>query len=136
MVAVQNYLPENKSPVGLAILVFFQTFSGAVFLAFAQTAFSLGLNDALAKYAPTVSPITVVTAGATKFRQVVDNGALDGVILAYNEALQHVFYIATGASVGMFIAAWGMGFTNIKKKKEEKEKAAAGGSSTPAPLDV
>jgi hypothetical protein len=92
-----------------------------MFLSFAQTAFAIGLADALAIYAPSVSPLVVVTAGATKFRQVVEPAAIHGVILSYNKAIQHVFYIAAGASVAMFVVSFGMGWKDVRSQ-EVKDK--------------
>jgi len=104
---------------------------GAIFLALAQTVFSLGLESGLAKHAPGVSSITVVTAGASRFRQVVEEAAVKGVIRSYNDGLQHVFYLAVGASVGLFLFSWGMGFKKVEKKKtpekKEDEKKTRGG---------
>lgn len=120
ILAVQAELPESKGPIGLAILIFFQTFAGALFLSFAQTAFSNGLSDSLAKHAPDVAPLTVITAGASRFRNVVDSKDIAGVIESYNTAIQHVFYIATAAAVTVFVVAWGMGWKSVKKDKDVK----------------
>ena len=101
----------------MSLVVFSQNFGGALFLSFDQTTFSNGLNDALHKYAPEVDAGAVIHAGATGFRALVDKNSLDGVILAYNKAVSHVFYVAAGASVGAFIFCWGMGWKSIKKPK-------------------
>lgn len=103
--------------------MFCQTLGGSVFLSFAQTAFNIGLESSLLKHAPSVSAETILIAGATRFREAVGAQNIDGSVLAYNEALQHVFYIAAGAAVGMFFASWGMGWRSVKKVKEERERA-------------
>ena len=101
----------------MSLVVFSQTFGGALFLSFDQTTFSSGLSNALHKYAPEVDAAAVINAGATGFRAIVDKSSLHGVIQAYSEALSHVFYVGAGAAVGAFICCWGMGWKSIKKPK-------------------
>lgn len=117
LVAIQNNLEPELSPIAMAILVFSQTFGGALFLSFAQTAFSNGLKDGLHRYAPEVDAGAVINAGATGFRALVGKSSLDGVILAYNQAVSHVFYLAAGCAVCAFVFCLGMGWKNIKKPK-------------------
>jgi acetyl-CoA acetyltransferase len=101
----------------MAIIVFSQTFGGALFLSFDQTTFSNGLKDALRQYAPEVDAEAVIKAGATGFRALVDKSSVDGIIMAYNQAVSHVFYVACGAACGAFVFCWGMGWKSIKKPK-------------------
>jgi len=107
----------------MSLVVFSQSFGGALFLAFAQTTFTNGLKDALPKFAPHVSPQAVIAAGATGIRQAVSKADLEGVLLAYSKALSHVFYLAMGAALGCFIFCWGMGWKSIKKAKAERGEA-------------
>jgi hypothetical protein len=101
----------------MSLVVFSQTFGGALFLAFDQTTFSSGLSSALHKYAPEVDAGAVINAGATGFRAIVDKSSVEGVSLAYSQAVSHVFYVGVGAAVGAFIFCWGMGWKSIKKPK-------------------
>lgn len=101
----------------MALVVFSQTFGGALFLSFAQTTFSNGLTGALHQFAPEVDAEAVIHAGATGFRDLVAGNSVHGVILAYNQAISHVFYVGVGAGVGAFICCWGMGWKSIKKPK-------------------
>jgi hypothetical protein len=102
----------------MSLVVFAQTFGGALFLAFAQTIFSHGLTSNLAKYAPTVNPETVITAGVTALRHTVTKEQLPGVLEAYSKAVNHIFYLATGSAVAWFAFSWGTGWYSVKKKKE------------------
>ena len=43
VVAVQNNLPPSQNSVAMALLLFFQLFGGAVFLAVAETIFNKSL---------------------------------------------------------------------------------------------
>lgn len=118
-------MKPEQIPVGMAIVVFAQTFGGALFATFAQLIFNNSLLAGLAKYAPTVNAGMVVEAGATAIRQVVKPADLLGVLQAYNVSVNHNFYLAAGASVGSFIFCWGMGWKKIEKeKKVEKEDTA------------
>jgi hypothetical protein len=101
----------------MSVLVFFQTFGSALFLSFAQTVLSAGLKNALPVYAPNVNAQVVINAGATGFRSVVPPDLVPGVILAYNKAVNEVFYLTTGAMGAAFLCSWGMGWKSVKKAK-------------------
>jgi hypothetical protein len=120
IVAVQNKLPQSQNSVGVSLLVFCQTFGGAIFLAFAQTIFSHGLDSGLAKYAPTVNAESVIEAGATAIRHVVTSEQLPGVLEAYSVAVDHAFYLSTACASAWFCFSWGMGWYSVKKKKVEE----------------
>lgn len=102
----------------MAILVFFQTFSGAVFLTIAQTIFTNILRARLGLYAPSVNPDRVIAAGATGIGEVVPPADIPGVLHAYSDGVNNVFYLAVAAGAAGFIASWGMGWIDIRKKKQ------------------
>jgi hypothetical protein len=77
----------------LAAVVFSQGFGPALFLSFAQTIFSNSLTDKLHDFAPEVDAQTVFNAGATGIRAVISAASLPGVIMAYNGAVNNVFYL-------------------------------------------
>lgn len=101
----------------MALIIFCQAFGGSIWLAVSQTTLSSSLANALPKYAPGISAKLVADAGATGFRAVIPEESIDGVIMAYNVAISHVFYIAAGAAVGSFVVAWGLGWKSVKKAK-------------------
>ena len=111
--------------IGMALVVFFQTFGGAIFLATAETDFVSSLSKALPQYAPGVSAQAVIVAGATRIRHEVSPDQLPGVIKAYNQACDHAFYLAAGGSVAVFFLAWGMGWKSIKKAKPAPAASAS-----------
>ncbi|CZR65599.1 related to MFS multidrug transporter [Phialocephala subalpina] len=123
IVAIQNILTPEQIPIGMSLVAFFQTFGGALFLAFAQTIFSRSLVDGLKKFAPTVDAQTVITAGASAIRQVVKPEDIPGVLKAYNLGVNRNFYLAVGASAGTFLFSWGMGWSSVKKKKNVTPEA-------------
>ena len=123
MVAVQTALPPDQVSVGMALLIFAQTFGGALFLTFAETDFTNGLKQAMKIFAPNVSVETVIAVGASAVRVVVPEAELGGVILAYSRAVQHTFYLATGAAAATLVFCWGMGWKSVKKAKVVKPEA-------------
>ncbi|TVY51983.1 Efflux pump mlcE [Lachnellula cervina] len=120
IIAVQNVIPSKQTSVGMSIIAFCQTLGGAMFLSFAQTGFNTGLKEALHQYAPEVSAEAVAAAGATGFRHIIPAPSVPGVIHAYSQAINHVFYIAAGAAAASFVASWGIGWKSIKKAKTVK----------------
>ena len=107
----------------MSLVIFAQTFGGAVFLTFAQTDFNDGLRKGIATFAPSISAETVIAAGASAVREVVPKAELAGVLLAYNQAVQHAFYLATGAAAGTLLFCWGLGWRSVKKAKAAKGEA-------------
>lgn len=66
MTAVQTVLDPSDIPVGTAMVMFFQTLGGALFIAVAQLVFQNGLIEGISTYAPGVSPAAIVGAGTTE----------------------------------------------------------------------
>ena len=110
--------------MGVALVIFSQTFGGALFLTFAETDFTNALRTAIGTFAPNISADTVIAAGASSFRKVVPTGEVAGVLLAYNQAVQHTFYLAAAAAAATFVFAWGMGWKSVKKAKVAKSEEA------------
>ena len=123
LVAIQTTLPQDQSPVGVALVIFAQTFGGALFLTFAETDFTNALKEAMRTFAPNVSADTVIAAGASSFRKVVPTAEIAGVLLAYNQAVQHTFYLAAAAAAATFVFAWGMGCKSVRKAEVVKSEA-------------
>lgn len=109
----------------MALVIFGQTFGGAVFLNFASLIFGTYLKKGLAKYAPEVDPRTVIAAGATGFREKIAKGSIYAVSQAYNFAFDKVFYLAVGTAVATFVFSFGMGWKKIKTKKDLESKRDA-----------
>ena len=107
----------------MALAIFSQTLGASVFLSLAQTIFTNGLVTNLATSAPGVNPQTVITAGASGVRAAVSRAQLPAVLYAYNKAINETSYLAAGASVAIFVFAWGMGWKSIKRPKVVKPEA-------------
>ncbi|EED16629.1 hypothetical protein TSTA_017040 [Talaromyces stipitatus ATCC 10500] len=84
IIAVQNTLAFPLIPNAMALLMFSQSFVGAIFLSFSDTIFTNSLHELIPKYAPSVNPQAIVNAGATGFRAKVSATELVGVLAAYS----------------------------------------------------
>lgn len=118
LLAVQNNTPKEKISIVTSLIVFCQNFSGAIFLSLAEVIFSAGLKSELNTLSTQTSPETITAAGAAGLRDVVSAKALPSVLLAYNQAIVHVMYLAVAGAGGAFLFAFGMGWASIKKKKD------------------
>ncbi|KAE8146564.1 major facilitator superfamily domain-containing protein [Aspergillus avenaceus] len=116
VIAVQNNLPTSLIPVAMALTMFFSTFFGALFLSFANTILTNSLQTLVPKYAPAVSPATVIAAGATDLKSAVSAADLPGVLIAYAKSTDRVMYLCVGAACGCFLFSWGMGWKDIRAK--------------------
>ncbi|KAI9871644.1 MAG: hypothetical protein M1830_002659 [Pleopsidium flavum] len=78
-----------------AIVLFFQTIGGAIFVSAAQAAFQNQLISTLAVNAPAVDSAMVVATGATGLRNVFTAAELPGILLSYMDGLKVTFALAT-----------------------------------------
>lgn len=101
----------------MSFLQFCQTFGGTLWLSFAETAFDSGLKNSLAKYAPTVSVAQVSAAGVSGIRSMPlpQGSSVEGVIMAYSVAVQHIFYIVAATASAAFVCSWGLGWKSVRK---------------------
>ena len=118
MIAVQNTLQPVQIPIAMALLMFSQTFGGALFLSFSDTIFTNSLKALIPTYAPSIDANTVINAGANGFRRLISSSNLRIVLVAYAKSVNRVFYLTASAGVCCFIFTWGMGWKDIRKKKE------------------
>ncbi|KAF7564117.1 hypothetical protein G7046_g60 [Stylonectria norvegica] len=124
IIAIQaNSKPELVS-IATAILVFSQTFGGAMFITFANVIFNARLKDELASRLPNVDTQSIIDAGATGLRQATSAANVPAVIAAYAKAVDATFYLAVGAAFAMFVFSWGIGWKDIRKKAPVKENDA------------
>ena len=123
LIAIQANTPPPLVAIATATMVFCQTFSGAMFIAIANTIFTSTLKKELTNRIPTMNAEDIVKAGATGVRDVVKPESLLAAQMSYSKAFQSVFYFVVGLAVCMFVVAWGIGWKDIRKKKKgEKEK--------------
>ena len=117
LIAVQAVLNATDTPVGVALVSFFQLFGSAFFIALSQTIFNEQLLRQLAKNAPDADVGALLAAGTAQLHRAVSPEQLHGVLLSYNEALLAPFYL--GAGIGGLATFVGLGikWVNVKGKK-------------------
>jgi hypothetical protein len=100
----------------MAWMVFAQSLAPSIELSLANVIFSSSLKSQLALHAPNANAAEIIHAGATGFRAIVNEDDLPGILLAYANSLNRVFYliVSIGALCGIWV--WGMGWTDIRKK--------------------
>ena len=109
-----SLLPQRDIPTATSIVVFFQFFGGAIFLAIAENIFVSKLISLLHIYAPSVDAKVVVAAGAEGLRRVVSVQQLGGALLAYNKAITVTFYLGVAGAGLAFFWAFGIERGNVK----------------------
>ncbi|CAK7237123.1 hypothetical protein SCUCBS95973_009841 [Sporothrix curviconia] len=137
IVAIQHAVSPQELSAGMAFVVWCQYLGPSIFLTLFNTVFDTKLQSNLKKYAPNTDAALVLEAGATGFRNVVAPADIPGILQAYADSLDIVFYMILAVSLVCFLTAWGMGFNDIRKTQQVADEAAAAagssGSDTSAP---
>ncbi|KAF9730589.1 MFS sugar transporter [Paraphaeosphaeria minitans] len=114
LVAVQTALPKNDVPIGTAIMMFFQTLGGALFISVGQNVFTNQLVKNLQEAVPGLDPKVVLAVGATELKNQIQDKFLGGVLFAYNKALTETFYVTVATAVMSIIGAAFVEWKNMK----------------------
>ena len=117
IIAIQANTPPAVTPIATAILVFSQTFGGAVFITVSNVIFSNKLRSELNSRLPDVNTDMVIDAGATALRDIISAADYPQAVAAYAKGVDATFYLVVAGAVMMFFCAWGMGWKYIRKKK-------------------
>lgn len=102
--------------MAIALLVFSQTFGGAIFITIAQNIFTSSLSSQLAERLSVTEAVKVLEAGARDIPGIVSGDNLRIVLQAYSDSIDKVFYLPLAAGIALFITAWGMGWHDITQK--------------------
>ncbi|OAG41652.1 hypothetical protein AYO21_04116 [Fonsecaea monophora] len=81
-----------------AIVLFFQTTGGALFVSTGQSAFVNTLTRQIRRTHPSLPPGLVITTGASDLRRVFDPEVLPGVVAAYMSGLKVAWAVAIAAA--------------------------------------
>jgi hypothetical protein len=119
LIAVQTVLPLADVPVGTAVIMFIQTFGGALFVSVAQNVFTNRLVSGLLEEAQGFDPSMILRLGATTLKTAVPPEFLPGVVLAYNRALTQTWYVAVAMSCLTVIGSLALEWKSVKGKKIE-----------------
>lgn len=119
--AMQTVLPLHDIPIGIAIITFSQSLSGAMFISIAQNVFQNRLVASLIENAPMVNPAAVIQAGAANLSQRLSKEALPSVLYAYNLAVTETFYVAVATAGLSFFGAFLVEWKSMKRQPDKSE---------------
>lgn len=107
--AVQTVMKAEDIPSAISLIFFGMQFGGALFVCVGQNVFNQQLIRLLTEAATTIpgfDPNSVLTTGATEIRSLVSNATdLAKILIAYNSALNSVFYVAAAIGGAGFFGA-------------------------------
>ncbi|KAJ1717154.1 efflux pump antibiotic resistance protein [Aspergillus flavus] len=116
--APQCVLPLEDIPIGTAVVIFTENLSAAVFVSVAQNVFSNQLRTNLATYVPEADASAILSGGATDIKNFVPQELYQGVLFAYNKALDQTFYVGVALSCCAILGTLGMQWVSVKKKDD------------------
>jgi hypothetical protein len=119
LIAVQVVLDLADVPTGTALIIFFQSLGGALFVSTGHTVFGNALTKGLIKNVPEINPADVVHAGATTFRDLFESRFIDGIVTAYNDALNEAFYVSAATASAAILGAVLVSWRSVKGKNIE-----------------
>ncbi|KAK7968787.1 hypothetical protein PG988_007860 [Apiospora saccharicola] len=114
-ISIQSVTSGEELSSGMAFMVFTQSLFPAIVLPLCNVALVSSLKTQLPIHAPGVSVTAVIEAGATSFRNVVAAKDLGGVMAAFAESLDRVFYLTAAMVVVSGLLIWGIGWYDIRK---------------------
>ncbi|KAJ5631815.1 uncharacterized protein N7484_011915 [Penicillium longicatenatum] len=115
---VQTTLPESDVATGIGLILFAQTFGGALFVSIAQLVFLENIGKALKTLAPNVNPKSVLdgeSTGSSPELQAVYSMAIKG-------ALRIGLILATVSTLGAVLYEW----KSLKTKSEDENRERGG----------
>jgi hypothetical protein len=119
LIAVQTVLPIADVPVGTALIMFTQTFGGALFVSVGQNVFTNRLLTGLRQEAPGFDASTILQLGATTLKKAVPEQFLPGVLVAYNKALTETWYVSVAMACLTVFGTVALEWKSVKGKKIE-----------------
>ncbi|KAL4958416.1 major facilitator superfamily domain-containing protein [Aspergillus filifer] len=148
LLTVQNVLAKSRRPeiipVGISTVLFAQYFGSSVMQAISGSIFHNrlvgGLLDSRGAHLSETDIgllLDAVNLGVRKTALQMFPGHTEAIIIAYNDAITSVFYLAIAASALAFVVSTGIEWTNIapdnQEPKVQTEKSPQPSSSEPEP---
>ena len=115
IVAQSLVKPADLSSVS-AIILFFQTMGGAIWISAAQSIFTNKLISGVASNAPGVNTGLVLATGATDLRHVFSGADLDGIVEAYMEGLRGGYGICIACTALAVFVSFAPRWESLKGK--------------------
>lgn len=123
-IVIQTVLPEKDIPIGTAMILFAQTFGGAISVGIAQNIFTNKLVKNLHAVLPDLDPTFILNVGATNLRKAVPPQALDQVLTAYSDALTTAFFVSVAASGLSLFGALVLEWRNVRRPQNGTEQSS------------
>lgn len=124
LVAVQHEVSPAELSTALAFIIWCQYIGPTISLVLYNVIFDSSLRPEILKHASGVDADAVIAAGATTFRSIVSAQDLPGVLVAYANSFDRVFYLVAAVSVLTWVTAWGMGWKDIRTTKQDGSTSA------------
>ena len=125
LMSVQTVLDISDIATGVSIVIFLQNVGAALAVAVGQTVLANKLVQGLQVLVPDMNPSIVLDVGATSIREHVPEYALEGVTMAYSDALAQTFIVCAATGVAAFVASLAVEWKSVKAKKESEPEASA-----------
>lgn len=131
--AAQTVFSGSDVALAVSVLLFLQTLSGTILISVSQTVFQNQIVSQTRKIVPDVDPQVILNTGASDLQDVIRHKYpthFDGILSAYNNALQRVFLICLICCCLSAFGVIGIEWISVKKdKKDTKNKPEAAASS-------
>ncbi|KID65307.1 efflux pump, partial [Metarhizium hybridum] len=116
IITVQAAVGGEQLATGMALVIFAQSLGPAIVLTLCNVIFVSSLASQLQDNAPLENAQAVIRAGATGFRTIVQSDNLHGVLAAYANSIDRVFYLVAAVASACALVLWGMGWHDLRKK--------------------
>ncbi|KAK4665413.1 hypothetical protein QC763_401570 [Podospora pseudopauciseta] len=118
IIAIQAVVTGEELSSAMAFIVFTQSLGPAIVLTLCQLIFYSSLRVEIPREAPNADTEAVIAAGATGFRAIVPPDVLPGVLEAYANSINKVFYLVAAIAASCGLVLWGMGWKDLRKKPD------------------
>ena len=116
-VAVQNSLPSSDAPMGLAVVLFAQSFGPAVFIAAAQTIFTNQLSENLHDIASTLNATSIENMDLSDLKSHIGVQNLPKVLAGFDKSMMHTWYLGVALACVTIVGSTTMEWRKVKHKR-------------------
>nr|OQO21331.1 hypothetical protein B0A51_11142 [Rachicladosporium sp. CCFEE 5018] len=116
--SIQTALSKEDVPLGLALVLFAQSFGPALFTSVSQIVFTNRLSADLQSTLPGANVTAIEALGLTEIRKQFSDGMLDSVVSAYGRSITASWYVALALACLCIIGALGTEWKSVKKDKK------------------
>ncbi|EFE44107.1 hypothetical protein TRV_01125 [Trichophyton verrucosum HKI 0517] len=127
IITIQAAVSGEQLATGMALVIFAQSLGPAIMLVLCNVIFLSSLGSQLHEHAPNANSAAIIKAGATGFRSIVQLEDLPGVLIAYANIIDRIFYLVAAVGAACALVLWGMGWHDLRKRdgKQRSEEDVA-----------